>query len=115
MKIQKIGLGYKGKKINLELKVCNMFERFSGLMFTRKEKAKALLFDFKKPVRIALHSFFVFFPFIVVWINPEGKIIDIKKISPFKPYILPEKEFSKIIEIPVNKKYFEVTNILVGD
>ncbi|MFH1365099.1 MAG: hypothetical protein ABIH28_00755, partial [archaeon] len=63
----KIGLS-KNKKINIEVVRCNFFQMFRGLMFTRKEKARVLLFDFKKPVKIAIHSYFVFFPFLAVWL-----------------------------------------------
>lgn len=111
----KIELNHKGKKIELEAKVCNFFERFKGLMFISKEKAKALLFDFKKPVRIPIHSFFVFFPFLVVWLNNENKIIEIRFVKPFNCPIHSKENFSKILEIPMNKKYKGIIRILVGD
>jgi len=115
MKTQEVGLVYNGKRVNLTLKVCNAFERFSGLMFTRRKNAKALLFDFKKPVRIAIHSFFVFFPFLAIWVDADGKIIELKAVRKFRPYILPKKAFCKLIEIPVNEKYRKVTKLLVGN
>ena len=112
---KKIELNYKGKKIELETKVCNFFERFKGLMFTRKEKAKALLFDFKKPVRIPIHSFFVFFPFLVIWLNNKNKIIEIRFVKPFNCPIHSKENFSKILEIPMNKEYNGIIKILFGD
>ena len=110
-----IELNYKGKKLTLKPKVCNFFERFKGLMFIRKEKAKALLFDFKKPVRIPIHSFFVFFPFLVVWLNNKNEILEMRFIKSFNFLIHPKENFSKILEIPTNKKYKEIIKILVGD
>jgi len=112
---KKIELNHKGKKIELETKVCNFFERFKGLMFIPKEQAKALLFDFKKPVSIPIHSFFVFFPFLVIWLNNKNKIIDIRFVKPFNCLIHSRENFSKILEIPMNKKYKEIIKILVGD
>lgn len=111
----KIELNHKGKKLTLKPKFCNFFERFKGLMFIRKEKAKALLFDFKKPVRIPIHSFFVFFPFLVLWLNNENEILEIRLVKPFNCLIHPKENFSKILEIPMNKKYNEIIKILVED
>lgn len=97
----------KNKKIFLEVHRCNWLEMLIGLMFSRREKAKALLFEFKTPVKISIHSFFVFFPFLAIWINSEGKILEKRIISPWKLKILPKKEFSKLIEIPISRRYSE--------
>ena len=93
---------YNKKKFKLNVKKCNSLQKISGLMFTSKEKAKALLFEFKRS--IAIHSFFVFFPFVAIWLN-KNKIVEIRKITPFKFSIKSKKRFDKIIEIPINKKY----------
>lgn len=109
----RIGLKYKGKRINLDLKICNSFEKFSGLMFTRRKKAKALLFDFKKSVKTGIHSCFVFFPFIAIWLDDKNKIIDLKIVQPFKFLISSKKVFNRLIEIPLNKKYKDIVELLV--
>jgi len=106
-------IGLNKKKFEIDLKICKSFERFSGLMFTKKNKAKALLFDFKKPVRIAIHSYFVFFPFIALWIDDKNKIMEFKIIKPFTLIVQSKKSFYKIIEIPINKKYEKIIKILV--
>jgi len=105
----------KIKDLFLDVKKCNGLHRFKGLMFSRKEKAKALLFDFNKPCREAIHSLFVFFPFIVVWLNNKGKVIEIRKVKPFTLSVSIKKSYSKIIEIPINKKYRNIVKLLVGD
>ena len=105
MKHKTIGLNYKGKKILMNVLECNMFEMGRGLMFRGKKNARALLFDLKKPVRKAIHSFFVFFPFIAVWLDDKDKVIEIKLVKWFKPYIVPKRPWKKLIEVPVNKKY----------
>ena len=115
MKNKKVKLNYKGKSFSLNLKTCNWFEKISGLMFTRKEMAKALLFEFEKPTKMKIHSFFVFFPFIAIWLDSDGKIIGLKLVKPFKPGVSPQKSFTKLIEIPLNKKYTSITQILVED
>jgi len=115
MKLKKIGLEYKNKKFEITVKECNWFKKISGLIFTRREKAKALLFDFKKPVQWNFHSLFVFFPFIAIWLDDNDKIISIKNIKPFKYNLSPKKPFEKVIEIPINSRYNKIIKLLVDD
>lgn len=105
----------KIKDLFLDVEKCNGLHKVKGLMFSRKEKAKALLFDFNKPCREAIHSLFVFFPFVVAWLDNKGKIIVIRKVKPFTPLVSIEKSYSMIIEIPINKKYSDIVKLLVGD
>ena len=102
---KKIGLNYKGKKIEIDVKVCNWFEKLSGLMFCRRKKAKALLFDFEKPTKIRIHSLFVFFPFIAIWLDNENEVVDLKVVKPFKLSVSSAKPFVKLVEIPINDNY----------
>ena len=101
-------INYKSKNIILDVKKCNSLQKIFGLTFTGKQKAKALLFDLKKP--LAIHSFFVFFPFIAIWLN-NGKIIEIQKVKPFRFHIKPKKQFNQLIEIPINKKYEKIVEL----
>jgi len=100
-----VSFKYKGKKISTDVEVCGFFGKIFGLMFKSREGANALLFDFKKPTRISIHSFFVFFPFIAVWLDKKGKVLEIKKITPFASPVSPKKNFHKLIEIPSNTRY----------
>ena len=113
--IQKISLDYKGKKFNFDAKICRFFDTILGLMFKSRKNAQALLFKFDKPSRITIHSLFVFFPFVVVWLDNKGKVIVIRKVKPFTPIVSIEKSYSRIIEIPINKKYSDIIKFLVGD
>ena len=108
----KIYLNYNDKKFNLKVKKCNLFEKFSGLMFTHRENAKALLFDFKKLDRAGIHSCFVFFPFVAVWLDDKNNIIEKKIVKPFNFLVLPKKNFNKLIEIPINDKYKGIVKLL---
>ena len=101
------------KKIKIDLKTCNYFEKFSGLMFVRREKAKALLFNFKKPVRIAIHSYFVFFPFVAIWLDKKNKILELKIVKPFTLITCPKKSFYKLVEIPINQNYKDIVKVIV--
>lgn len=114
MELKRVGLRYKDEKILLDLKVCNFFCRGIGLMFTRREKAKALLFDFKNPVLQAIHSLFVFFDFIAIWIDEEGKIVEVKMVTPWTFSILPSRKFKRLVEIPINEKYLAVSSLFIN-
>lgn len=115
MGTKKIRLSYGKKSFELNLKVCRSITKFFGLMFTRREKAKALLFEFKKPTNITIHSLFVFFPFVIIWLNTDNKVVDFKIVKPFNFFVSQKRPFSKIIEIPINNKYQKSIKLLVGD
>ncbi len=108
----KIDLKYKNRKIKIDVKRCNLFWMVKGLMFTRREKARALLlFDFKKPRRMKIHSFFC--PkFLAVWLDKENNIIEMRIVYPWNFLILPKKKFSRLVEIPCNNKYDDILKSL---
>jgi uncharacterized membrane protein (UPF0127 family) len=111
MEKARIGFVYNNKKIEVNVKVCNFLERFLGLMFINQERAKALLFDFKKPSKIGIHSYFVFFRFVAVWLDNEDNVVDLKFVKPFTFLIRPRKYFSKLVEIPINRNYDKVVKL----
>ena len=96
---------YKNNKIHLVAEECGFLKRFTGLMFATRKNARALLFDFGKPNRMKIHSLFVFFPFFAVWLDEKNNVIDMKKIKPFALSACPKKPASKLVEIPINKRY----------
>lgn len=82
-------------------------KKFTGLMF-KKQETNALLFE--EPG--AIHSFFC--PdFLGIWLDDENKIVDYKLVTSNKPHIKPEKPFAKLLEIPLNDKYSEITKIFL--
>jgi uncharacterized membrane protein (UPF0127 family) len=88
---------------------------FRGLMFRRREKAEALLlFDFKNPKRWKIHSMFVFFPFVAIWLNEKGKIVGKEVVKPWTFSVKLSEKFTRLVEIPCNKKYLEIVEFLVG-
>ncbi len=111
MKIKK-----RGEEIDLgKIKKINGFGKVIGLMFCRQQKANSLLFEFKKPTKMKIHSCFVFFPFIAIWLDEENNILEIKRIKPFRLNIGIKKPFFKIIEIPINKINKRLLQLLDGD
>jgi uncharacterized membrane protein (UPF0127 family) len=105
MKTQKISFNYKNKKINLEVSKCNLFGKGIGLMFSCREKSRALLFQFEKPTRMPIHSFFVFYPFLAIWLDSDGKVVEKKLVRSWRVSVRPKEKFSFLIEIPLNQCY----------
>ena len=94
---------YKNKKYETEIKECrSLFSQINGLMF--KKNSIPLLFVFKRPVRKPIHSFFCR-RFIAIWFS-KNKIIDAKKINPWKVFIRPSEKFDMLLEIPENNPLF---------
>lgn len=105
MKSKKIFLNFRRKKIKMNVFECNALERFVGLMFSSKRNAKILLFDFKKPTREGIHSFFVFYSFVAIWLDNKNKVIERKIVKPFTFLERPKTKFYKLVEIPINFNY----------
>ena len=112
--LKEVSFKHKKRKIRLKAKKVTFFGKFVGLMFKSKEKAKILLFEFKKPTKIKIHSLFVFFPFIAVWLDGKNKIVKIIKIKPFTLSMAPSKPFMKLIEIPINSSYMDNVKTLIS-
>jgi uncharacterized membrane protein (UPF0127 family) len=92
-----------GKQIDVE--TCRGLRKIFGLMFRSKD-TDALLFEFKKPTKLAIHSLFC--PkFLAVWLL-DDKIIDCRIIESNKLNIKPRNRFTKLVEIPFNSKYKQI-------
>ena len=87
----------------MDVNVCRtLWQKASGLMF--RKKSPSLLFDFGKLCSEPIHSFFCV-PFIAIWFDGD-KIVDVKKVMPWKFSIKPVRKFDKLLEIPSNQKIF---------
>lgn len=93
----------RNKKIRINLKKPKFFGRIFGLMF-RTRNTDNLLFAFNKDIKISFHSWFVFFNFIVLYLDSNDRIIEFKLVKPFTFSIECKKKFRKVVEIPVNEK-----------
>lgn len=98
-----VKINYKNKNIKIKnLTECkSIFSRTRGLMF--RKKIIPLIFKFKRPVRLGIHSLFVFNKFVAIWIK-NNKVIDVKIIKPWKPFIKINKEFDTLIELPIEER-----------
>ena len=104
---------YKNKKIKVEVKKVSELGKISGLMFRTRE-TKNLLFIFRKKTNIKIHSFFVFFKFLGVWLDEKNEVIECKIIKPFSFGYSPKKSFVKLVEIPANEKNKKIIAFFVG-
>lgn len=109
----KVRLNYKKHKFDLDLEVVKGLKRAIGLMFTSRKKARPLLFDFKKQTNMAIHSLFVFFPFLAIWLDENNRVIEFRKVNPFTFSVSPSRSYSKLIEVPLNGQYPGILEILV--
>ena len=104
---------YKNKKIDVRVKRVSSFGKFIGLMFKSKN-TENLLFDLENDVKMAIHSYFVFFPFLAVWVNDKNEVQEWKVVEPFISIIKPKKSFRKLVEIPFNSANIGIIDFFVG-
>jgi len=104
---------YKNKKINISARKVSELEKFSGLMF-RTNKTRNLLFGFKKDIRLSIHSIFVFFKFLIIWLDKDNKVLEYQIVNPFTVAVKPKKPFRKLLELPLNKENSQVIKFIVG-
>lgn len=102
------------KSINLEVKRVSSFGKVSGLMF-RSSKTQNLLFDFNASKVWAIHSYFVFFPFLALWLDEKNRLVDCNLVRPFTTLVQPKKPARKLVEIPLNKENNYIFELLVGE
>jgi len=95
---------YKRKKVCLDVEKCGGARMGVGLMF-KLRNTSALLFGFKKPFEKAIHSFFVFFPFVGVWLDDKNQVVEVRLVRPFTLKCKPKKKFTRLVEIPISSKY----------
>lgn len=102
-----------GRKLSCDVERVGLFRRGLGLMF-RTSDTENLLFDFSREGNQGrqLTAWFVFFPFYAVWLNKRGKAVDICYIKPWEFYIHTRKNFSTILEFPVNSRNRKLIQIL---
>ncbi|MEK6888785.1 MAG: hypothetical protein AABW80_01620 [Nanoarchaeota archaeon] len=104
---------FKTKGIEISARKVKWWEKGLGLMF-RTRKTENLLFEFPRYGFWPMHSIFVFFNFLMVWLDSKNNIVDVRMVRPFTSVIVPKKSFKKIVELPFNKRNKGVIDLLVG-
>ena len=81
---------------------CDTFgRRLRGLMFRRSLKSdEAYLFVFysESVVAASVHTFFVFYPISLVWLDAHQRVVDLCLAKPFRPYYAPRRAAQTLIE-----------------
>lgn len=104
---------YKGKTRAIELKKTGFFSMGFGLMFRTRDTSN-LLFDFLSEKRVAITSWFVFFPFLALWIDENFNVIESKIVKPFILGFKPKKNARYLVEVPINHKNGSLIEFFVG-
>ena len=88
------------KKFDVEI-AYNSFQKMRGLMF-RRILDHALVFKLNKPSKIkaSIHSFFVFFPFDVLFLDEGCTVVDAKTVQPWTYIVRPRQLTKFIVELP---------------
>ncbi len=85
----------------------SFFALFKGLMFEKKKNFDyAMVFVLPVASRTAasIHTFFVFFPIDVVFLDSQKKVIEVaKSVKPFTPIYMPKKPAAYFVELPEGK------------
>ncbi len=110
----KFCFNYRKKEFCIDVNKCEGAKQGIGLMF-KSRNTHALLFGFKEPFQRAIHSYFVFFAFVAIWLGEKNNVVEIKLVRPFTFMCRPEKTFVKLVEIPLNHKYNKEVQLLVGN
>lgn len=100
--LQRIYFKRDHKEISFDVIKCEGFSRVLGLMFKKKEHVKPLLFEFENS--LVIHSFFVPFSFLAVWLDGYT-VIKTELVQPFTPFIKSPKGSNCLIEVPIVDNY----------
>lgn len=108
-----IRIFYKNKRVLLSAKRVSPIGKFLGLMF-RSRETENLLFTFPDDADAAFHSLFVFFPFLMLWLDENKNVIEWRLVMPFSTAVWATQKYRHIVEIPLNLKNRRVIEFFVG-
>jgi len=97
---------FKKKEIEIPVKKVSIYS--AGLIL-RTRNTSNLFFE-KISKNPSLTAFFVFFPFLILWLDDKNNVVDFKIAKPFQFKIDSKKPFSSIVEIPLNIKNKKIFN-----
>jgi uncharacterized membrane protein (UPF0127 family) len=85
----------------------------AGLILRTRNTAN-LLFENPGGENFDLTSWFVFFPFLVLWLDGKNNVVDSRIARPFEARIKSRRAFSRVLEVPVNERNREIIDFFVG-
>jgi uncharacterized membrane protein (UPF0127 family) len=95
-----------------DVKKVSFLGKFIGLMF-KSRNTKNLLFEFSSNEPRTIHSFFVFFPFLAIWLDKNNRVLEWNVVKPFTPAITPKKHPTRLVELPRNHKNRKIFSLFV--
>lgn len=105
-------INFNGRSVDVGVRKVGGFGKARGLMFRRRE-TESLLFEFGRFDR-GIHSCFVFFDFLAVWLDEKDNVLDAEVVKPFRLSVGAKKGARKLIEVPINEKNREILQLFVG-
>lgn len=103
---------YRSKIISVKVKEARGLGRIFGLMF-RSSSTENLLFSFNRRVHLAVHSWFVPFSFLIIWMDEKNKVMEHRIVRPFSTAIWPSKPYAKFIEMPLQERNRKIAQFFV--
>ncbi len=104
---------HKNRGILVKARKVSSLGKITGLMF-KTRNSENLLFEFKTSKKRAIHSFFVFFPFLAIWLDDKNNILEWRIVRPFEYKVLPSVNFRRFLEIPLSYGNHEIVQFIVG-
>ena len=90
----------------------NSWSRASGLMFRKVKAGVGYLFLFDKPTYAAIHMLFVFEPIDVLWLDRDGRVIDMAlHVKPWTLHAAPNGYATFMIEMAAGTIVLSLTQI----
>ena len=65
---------------------------------------RGLLFDFRTPSRwgTTIHMFGMRYDLTVVWLSPEGKVVDVRRARRWRSILIPRAAARYVLELPLS-------------
>lgn len=108
-----ITIRFRGRRFRVACEPVGFFRRGLGLMFRTRETSN-LLFIFDRPSKVAITSWFVFFPFVAVWLDSHYQVTEARLILPFTLSVSPRVPSRYLLELPMRSRNSRITGFLVG-
>ena len=89
-----------------KIKLCSGLQKAIGLMFHKKVDT-AFIFPLDQQQQVLLHTFFVFFPIYVLFLDEQKKVI---RKARMKPFTLLKQKASYVVEF-TSRKPFNLVHI----
>jgi len=94
----------RAQRLPLRVRRCaSFFCRLRGLTFRcrlAEDEAILLVGSRENRVEAAIHMLFVFFPISVLWLDRDGRVVDLCLARPFRPLYVPRRPARDVLEGP---------------